>query len=854
MKALLKTVFSSVLGFVFLVCIGGLVGFFVQAESSFLEFGLEVSAPESVNISIDVEPSGAGNVIGDDPGEYEHGEQIELEAVPNEGYEFDNWTENGVEISTDENLTFEVGIEDRDLVANFILKEYDIEVESVPQDGGSVSGGGVYSHGENVSISADPNEGYEFVEWQVDGIKQFGTKSPTFQAVEDLVLEAIFEKKEYDVSLNTDGDGSAIGAGTYEHGEKVSIIANPSPGNQFVKWLDVDNNELSQDSVYSFTITGHRSITAVFEKKEYKIDLSAYPSIGGDVYGAGVYKHGDAVEIEADSNAGYIFDKWEEDGNLVYATTKVKFTAIGDRNLVAIFKDEPVEPEPEPEPTYSIVASSGENGDIEPSGVRSVEEGEDKMFNIIPDEGYGVYEVYVDGEEKGRLNEYTFENVSDDHTIHVDFEKIVNINIDIDDDVGGDFVGDDDDFLVGDDFIIDEGDIDEDDGYELEYIIIIDEDGNEIIITKDDLPYTYKITGDFELKFVFSKLPEEPEEVVDESLVSRIGQSISGAAGAFASGIRDLDVDDEITQTTSTAVGAVVVPLTALSLLSSQFGMYYYLMQLFLGILGIMGLRKKGKPYGVIYNSVTKEPINRAIVRVYDTAGKLVHTDVSDVYGVFSGELQDGNYTMEVFARGYEFPSGVVSGSADKPYTNIYRGGEFTLDANNPLQYSIPLDPLEVDRIKYAQALLINRITKYLGVLQKILVFVGLLLSIFVYIRVPSTFNLVIMCIYIPLFILSFLNIFMRERGYGKVETEDLDKSEVTLGLRELEFETLVGKRICDKHGRYRFLVPGGKYRLEVMNEGYELSKDYTFEGPKDKPLLINDNIKIVKTASWAES
>ena len=69
-------------------------------------------------ITVSANPAEAGVVTGG--GEFEETDEITVKAVANEGYEFVNWTENEVEVSTAAEYSFEV-LADRDLVANFEL-------------------------------------------------------------------------------------------------------------------------------------------------------------------------------------------------------------------------------------------------------------------------------------------------------------------------------------------------------------------------------------------------------------------------------------------------------------------------------------------------------------------------------------------------------------------------------------------------------------------------------------------------------------------------------------------------------------------------------------------------------------
>jgi hypothetical protein len=75
--------------------------------------------------------------------------------------------------------------------------------------------------------------------------------------------------------------------------------------------------------------------------------------------------------------------------------------------------------------SYTITATAGEGGEIDPSGRVSVWEGGDKVFTIIPGKGYVTADVLVDGKSVGAVAEYGFEKVSKAHTIEVSFRQAV---------------------------------------------------------------------------------------------------------------------------------------------------------------------------------------------------------------------------------------------------------------------------------------------------------------------------------------------------------------------------------------------------------------------------------------------
>lgn len=82
---------------------------------------------------------------------------------------------------------------------------------------------------------------------------------------------------------------------------------------------------------------------------------------------------------------------------------------------------------PPSETTYIITATAGENGSISPSGSVKVKEGADQTFMITADEGYEIEALQVDGSEVSAASSYTFNNVTEAHSIEATFkQKVTN--------------------------------------------------------------------------------------------------------------------------------------------------------------------------------------------------------------------------------------------------------------------------------------------------------------------------------------------------------------------------------------------------------------------------------------------
>ena len=112
---------------------------------------------------VDVNDKSAGTVTGD--GLVNEGVSHTVTATPKSGYHFLRWS-NGV---TENPYTFVV-TQDTVLYALFeadvVINYYDINVVSSDETMGTVSGGGTHlEQGQTVTITATPNEGYQFLYW-----------------------------------------------------------------------------------------------------------------------------------------------------------------------------------------------------------------------------------------------------------------------------------------------------------------------------------------------------------------------------------------------------------------------------------------------------------------------------------------------------------------------------------------------------------------------------------------------------------------------------------------------------------------------------------------------------------------
>ena len=188
--------------------------FTVNANRTLVANFTYVAPPTNYTVTVSANPTEGGTVTGG--GTYQEGQTCTVEATTNVGYNFINWTENGVEVSASASYTFTVTA-NLTLVANYEVQTVKINVTVDPMGGGLVTGNGTYNYGEQVTLSITPAEFFTFINWTENGVVVSEEPTFTFQATEnhDLVVHL----------LNTQGIAeNAIQAMVYPNPTKGDII------------------------------------------------------------------------------------------------------------------------------------------------------------------------------------------------------------------------------------------------------------------------------------------------------------------------------------------------------------------------------------------------------------------------------------------------------------------------------------------------------------------------------------------------------------------------------------------------------------------------------------------------------
>ena len=222
-----------------------------------------------VTITAVSEDDRAGTVLGG--GKISYGGKTTLSAKAKDGYVFTGWKEGDSIISNSASLELNNLTVDRKITAKFAKTSYSVSIAASPQAGGTVSGGGTFSLGSEVRISASPAQGYTFQSWNVNG--QIVSRDLNYRIEKlnkDYSFTAIFIPTgvvTYSISAGVATTGGMInpsGITVAAGGQNVTYTITPKAGFAILA-VAVDGVQVGPVTTYTFSnITANHSIAAAF--------------------------------------------------------------------------------------------------------------------------------------------------------------------------------------------------------------------------------------------------------------------------------------------------------------------------------------------------------------------------------------------------------------------------------------------------------------------------------------------------------------------------------------------------------------------------------------------------------------
>ena len=387
-------------------------------------------------ITAEAGPASGGTVSG--IGIYAQGQTCTLVASPNEDFSFVNWTEDGVEVSTDAEYAFTV-TESRHLVANFNID--------------NAIGNGIATNQYLPSYSYYPYSLTQQI-YTADEIGQMGvvnwvafynagsqktrnfdlylvhTEKTNFSSSNDWVAVTNADKV-FSGNVNmVSNDWTIIYFDTpfaYNGITNVILVVDDNTGDwnsglacrvfnatgQAIRiYGDGANYNPSSPSGYNGSIMNVKNQIAFgFSSVDAAVFATVSPEGAGSVSGEGAYQLGETCTLTATpSSNDYVFVNWTENGEVVSNNAQYSFTVTGDRILVANFLRFRVD--------ITSSAFPEEGGTVNGGGSYLL--GQTCTLTATPNDGYAFVNWMENGQEVSTNANYSF-TVTGSRTLEAHF-------------------------------------------------------------------------------------------------------------------------------------------------------------------------------------------------------------------------------------------------------------------------------------------------------------------------------------------------------------------------------------------------------------------------------------------------
>ena len=283
--------------------------------------------------------------------------------------------------------------------------------------------------GTEITLTATPNEGYHFKEWEVmsGGVTIENDKFTMPDS--DVEVKAIFEEDappvpaEYIVRFNANGGGGTMADVTGVSGSYILPACGftEPEGKQFKGWSTSADGSVISGTTYE--VSSDTTFYAIWESKEYYIIvMDGKATIGA---GSEISKATQGTTITLTANAapdGKVFDKWVvESGSTTLEDANSETTTFimpdSEVSVKATYKSAPVT-------TYSLTTQvNGGHGTISASKT-GLTEGFTETIIFTPDDGYEIDIVTVNGVATDVLSNILNVTMDADKTVIVTYKAI----------------------------------------------------------------------------------------------------------------------------------------------------------------------------------------------------------------------------------------------------------------------------------------------------------------------------------------------------------------------------------------------------------------------------------------------
>lgn len=289
-----------------------------QTKGCFLEVGVEQqSSRELSGVLVTVTAPEGFYYSGE--GRYAVGDTVTIYHETPWGWIFDGYYVNNQLVGTGDVYQF---VAEQDVTVEIRGHQdtsVNVDVYSSDSRRGTVSGGGTYELGDEVTLVATPTSGYRFLGWysQYTGVPDpqylVSADNPyTFIVNDGVSLIGVFVDNTATVTVqqSEEGVGTWTGGGSYNIGDTCTLVDTTGSGSTFYGW-EVNGWLVSTNKSYSFVVTGDVTVKLVEITSGHRyIGMMAIGDEGATIQGSGVYTSSGNVTVTVTPSAGHTLGKF----------------------------------------------------------------------------------------------------------------------------------------------------------------------------------------------------------------------------------------------------------------------------------------------------------------------------------------------------------------------------------------------------------------------------------------------------------------------------------------------------------------------------------------------------------------
>ncbi|HPW66363.1 MAG TPA: M6 family metalloprotease domain-containing protein, partial [Salinivirgaceae bacterium] len=274
-----------------------------------------------------------GGAVNSVSGNYHMGDNITVIATPADGYNFINWTKDGVQVSTNSQFDYTMPSENVTLIANFVtISSHTVTFTVVDATNNPIEDATVAINSETLTTDASgiatialENGTYPYT------ISKSGYVSVTGTAVvdgADVSINKTLIYQEYSLTLvaNPTAGGTVNDvSGNYQPYSNITVIATPAEGYNFVNWTK-DGVEVNTNAEFVYVMPSEDvTLTANFELiPTYTVTFTVIDNTNSPIESATIVINSETLATDASGVATIIL----ENGTYPYTISKSGYVSV----------------------------------------------------------------------------------------------------------------------------------------------------------------------------------------------------------------------------------------------------------------------------------------------------------------------------------------------------------------------------------------------------------------------------------------------------------------------------------------------------------------------------------------------